>query len=65
MSNSFVFFQLAGEKVPLEVALLSAVKSLPGVVELLEYFERSDSFILVMERPDNSRDMFDYITEGF
>ena len=48
---------------PLEVALLSAVKSLPGVVELLEYFERSDSFILVMERPDNSRDMFDYITE--
>jgi serine/threonine protein kinase len=34
-----------------------------GVVKLLDYFERSDSFMIVMERPDNCKDMFDYITE--
>jgi serine/threonine protein kinase len=52
-----------GQKVPLELALMQAVQSVEGVVKLLDYFERSDSFIIVMERPDNCKDMFDYITE--
>ena len=42
---------------------MQAVQSVEGVVKLLDYFERSDSFIIVMERPDNCKDMFDYITE--
>jgi serine/threonine protein kinase len=42
---------------------MQAVQSVEGVVKLLDYFERSDSFIIVMERPDNYKDMFDYITE--
>jgi len=50
-------------KVPLEVALMQAVQHVEGVVKLLDYFERSDSFIIVMEKPDNCKDMFDYITE--
>merc|ERR1711892_222668 len=54
---------LHGRKVPLELALMKAVQSVEGVVKLLDYFEGSDSFIIVMERPDNCRDMFDYITE--
>jgi len=54
---------LKGRKVPLELALMKAVQSVEGVVKLLDYFERSDSFVIVMERPDNCRDMFDYITE--
>jgi len=54
---------LKGRKVPLELALMKAVQSIEGVVKLLDYFERSDSFVIVMERPDNCRDMFDYITE--
>ena len=60
--NKYIF-QLSGRKVPLEVALLKAVQPVEGVVKLLDYFERSDSFVIVMERPDNCRDMFDYITE--
>jgi len=54
---------LHGRKVPLELALMKTVQSVEGVVKLLDYFERSDSFVIVMERPDNCRDMFDYITE--
>jgi len=54
---------LNGKKVPLELALMHAVQSVEGTVKLLDYFERPDSFIIVMERPDSCKDMFDYITE--
>ena len=50
-------------EVPLELALLNNVQSVEGVVKLLDYFVGCDSFIIVMERPDNCKDMFDYITE--
>ena len=59
----FIYFQLNGLQVPLELALLQAVQSVEGVVRLLDYFERPDSFVIVMERPDSCKDMFDYITE--
>ena len=52
-----------GLLVPLECALMQAVQSVEGTVKLLDYFERPDSFIIVMERPDSCKDMFDYITE--
>ena len=42
---------------------MQAVQPVEGVVKMLDYFERSDSFIIVMEKPDNCKDMFDYITE--
>jgi len=54
---------LNGVLVPSEVALLCAVKHVEGVVELLDYFERKDSFIIVMERPENCKDLFDFISE--
>ncbi|XP_015907830.1 serine/threonine-protein kinase pim-3 [Parasteatoda tepidariorum] len=58
--------QLNGHRIPLEICLLRKVNHVKGVVKLLDYFERPDSFIIVMERPDAVKDLFDYITEkGF
>jgi len=54
---------LNGRKVPLELKLLHSVEHIPGAIKLLDYFERPDSFIIVMERPTHSKDLFDYITE--
>lgn len=55
--------QVGGERIPMEVRLMDIVSSLPGVVALIEYFERQDSYIIVMERPEPCKDLFDFITE--
>lgn len=52
-----------GKLVPLEVALLLKVDHVSSVISLLDYYDRTDSFVLVLERPDHSVDLFDYITE--
>merc|ERR1712115_163499 len=54
---------LNGRRVPLELKLLHSVQVVSGVIRLLDFFERSDSFIYVMEKPTNSKDLFDFITE--
>merc|ERR1711872_1011207 len=54
---------MVGRKVPLELKLLQSVQGVSGVIKLLDFFERSDSFIYVMERPSDCKDMFDFITE--
>jgi len=55
--------QVSGERVPLEVCLMNIVSGIPGVVKLIDCFERHDSFIIVMERPEPCKDLFDFITE--
>jgi len=55
--------QVDGERVPMEVCLMSTVSGLSGVVRLIDCFERHDSYIIVMERPEPCKDLFDYITE--
>ena len=56
--------ELAGRRVPLELKLLHAVQRVEGVIRLLDFFERPDCFIYVMERPQHSKDLFDFITEN-
>lgn len=53
------------KSVPMEIALLRKVNESrhPGVVTLLEWFECSDCFLLVMARPTPVLDLFDFVSE--
>ena len=62
-TNFFIIFQLNGRRVPLELKLLSQVQIVPGVIRLVDFYERVDSFIYVMEKPSPCKDLFDFITE--
>lgn len=51
-------------RVPREIALLLRLTNVPNVVQLLDWIEKDDSFLLIFERPDPCQDLFDYITEN-
>ncbi|CAL1286676.1 unnamed protein product [Larinioides sclopetarius] len=55
--------QLNGHEVPLEICLLKKVSHVKGVIKLLDYYERPEHFIIVMERPEHTKDLYDFITE--
>jgi len=52
-----------GRSLPTEICLLQKLSHVAGVVQLLDYFEHADSFVLILERPSPCHDLFDYITE--
>ncbi|GFO29126.1 serine/threonine-protein kinase pim-1-like [Plakobranchus ocellatus] len=52
-----------GQEIPTELHLLHRVQHVPGVIRLIDSFERLDSFFIIMERPEHVKDLFDYITE--
>merc|ERR1711990_1221056 len=49
-------------KIPLEVALMQQVADVPGVIKILDWFESTESFFIVMEK-FVGQDLFDYISE--
>ena len=54
---------LGGRSVPLELRLLYFCQSVPGVVRLIDYYDRGESFLYIMERPPNSQYLFDFISQ--
>jgi len=55
--------EVDGHKVPVEVDLLQRACDVTGVIQLLDFYEKSDSYVIVMERPESCQDLFDYITD--
>lgn len=47
----------------MEIVLLRKVSHIEGVIQLIEWFEYGDCFLIVMEMPESSVDLFDYITQ--
>ncbi|NWY35887.1 PIM1 kinase, partial [Pheucticus melanocephalus] len=53
-----------GTRVPLEIVLMEKVGSgCHSIIQLLDWFELPDSFMLVLERPERSRDLLELLQE--
>jgi len=52
-----------GKSVPKEICLMRHAHGTPNVIKLLDFYERPDSFILILSRPSCYKDLFDYISE--
>ena len=48
--------------IPMEIILLIKCMDIDGVNVMVEYFEKNDSFIIILEKPEKCRDLFDEIT---
>lgn len=54
---------LITKKIPLEIALMIRVRNVDNCIQILDYLEQKHCFIIIMERYENSKDLFDYITD--
>jgi len=50
-------------KVPLEVKFLQRLSHVAGVIRILDYFERIDFPIIVMNKPEPAMDLFDFVAK--
>ena len=61
-----MFFQEGDKIVPLEICLLRKISDIDGVIRLLDFYEMPETFVLILERPPRSKDLFDFINDhGF
>lgn len=47
----------------MEIFLLKRLTDVDGVIQLVEFFETPDHFVLILERPDPVKDVFDYVSD--
>merc|ERR1711862_520668 len=48
---------------PMEIQLMLRVQNVPGCVKILDYFGDGDTYYIVMEKLQRSKDLFDCITD--
>ncbi len=51
-------------RIPLEIALMIRVRQVKSCIQIIDYLEQKNCFIIIMEREEKSQDLFDYITEN-
>lgn len=56
------FSERDGVDIPMEVMVLIESEGVQGVNVMVEYFERLDSIIIILQKPNNCQDLFDQIT---
>ncbi|CAJ0928915.1 unnamed protein product, partial [Mesorhabditis belari] len=61
--NVTAWNHMDNRQVPVEIVLLERCQDVSGVIQMLDWFERNDGFVIVMERPSPCTDLFDYISD--
>uniref|UniRef100_A0AC35TQ40 Protein kinase domain-containing protein n=1 Tax=Rhabditophanes sp. KR3021 TaxID=114890 RepID=A0AC35TQ40_9BILA len=51
------------QMIPSEIAHLQSVYGMPGVIKILDWFANAKGFIIVMEKFEKCKDLFDVISE--
>lgn len=57
------FVCVEGRSIPSEIYFHMTASGAPGVVKALEFFERRTSWVLIMEKPSNSIDLFEFSSQ--
>ena len=61
--SQWVVVPNSGRRIPKEFYFHQLASSVDGVIGVLDYFERRTSWVLVMEKPENSTDLFEVSSE--
>uniref|UniRef100_A0A0K0DBW9 non-specific serine/threonine protein kinase n=1 Tax=Angiostrongylus cantonensis TaxID=6313 RepID=A0A0K0DBW9_ANGCA len=54
-------FQINDEHLPMEICMLARCSKIRGVIRLIDWYSIPEGYLIVMERPYPSVDMFDFI----
>ena len=52
-----------GRRIPLELYYLITLSNVPNVTKLLDDYETKELIIIILEKPEDAVDLFDYITQ--